>query len=403
MVITDKLNPAVKQFVALYRDQLDLVLDHQVPWDDVTQAIVVDVAALSRLGNGAAHLGTKHIPFIVYDHHPAEPGDIEPQGVGSRRAIEAVGATVTMLIEEIQAQGLTVTSFEATLLGLGLYSDTGSFRYSNTTPRDLAAASWLLHQGMDLALINRFEEATDEPEDRQLLRQLLLHAEEISIDGLTVVVTTYAQDNFLSGLSTQARKLLETTEADGVLIVARMKNRVYIVGRAASNRINFIPLISQFGGGGHAKAASAQVKNGSLEEIFTNVQAYLPLIVTAAVHACDIMSTPVLTIAPDLKVEEASKLLSLHGHSGFPIVTDDQLIGVISRRDLDKIIAQGLGHAPVKAFMQKKVVYVHPNTPIEQLLDVMTKHDIGRLPVMDHGVIVGIVTRSDVIRVLHKL
>ena len=60
--------------------------------------------------------------------------------------VEPVGATTTLLVEKLQAAGLTLSAEEATLLLLGMFEDTGSLMYDTSTARDARAAAWLFEQ-----------------------------------------------------------------------------------------------------------------------------------------------------------------------------------------------------------------------------------------------------------------
>ncbi|WP_209121828.1 CBS domain-containing protein [Alkalihalobacillus sp. BA299] len=280
MVITDKQSAAVKQFLAIYRDSLDLVPDHLIDWSRVTELILVDVASLSRIGDCAVKLNKDDLHITVYDHHPTKEGDV----MNNHGIIAAVGATITVLIEEIRQRSLSITSFEATVFGLGIYTDTGSFTYANTTARDLQAASFLMEKGMNLEIIQRFSE----------------------------------------------------------------------------------------------------------------------LILKPAITARAIMTSPVKTVPPEMTIEEAGRIMFRYGHTGFPIVKDSKLLGIISRRDLDKATHHGLGHAPVKAYMSSNVISIEPNTSLEEIQTIMIKHNIGRLPVVDQGKLIGILSRTNVIEILHN-
>jgi tRNA nucleotidyltransferase (CCA-adding enzyme) len=58
-----------------------------------------------------------------------------------------VGATTTLLVEQLREAGVQLSSIDATLLTLGIYEDNGSLLYGTTTPRDIAAAAWLVDKG----------------------------------------------------------------------------------------------------------------------------------------------------------------------------------------------------------------------------------------------------------------
>src|SRR5699024_11620001 len=84
-----------------------------------------------------------------------------------------------------------------------------------------------------------------------------------------------------------------SSDLDATLIIVKMKNRVYLIGRGHSTRINLLPILTRWEGGGHEQAGSASVKNGDHEEIYKDVEQNLELIIKPAITARDIMSSPV--------------------------------------------------------------------------------------------------------------
>ena len=84
-----------------------------------------------------------------------------------------------------------------------------------------------------------------------------------------------------------------------------------------------------------------------------------------------------------------------------PVICDTEVIGMISRRDVDKARLHHLVHAPVKGFMNVNVVSIAPDESVRDVQALMVKHDIGRLPVIENGNLIGIVSRSDILRTLH--
>src|SRR5699024_5262456 len=91
--------------------------------------------------------------------------------------------------------------------------------YNNTTARDLQAASYLMEQGMDVSIIQRFSDVALLPEQQTLLQTLLEHANTFHKDGLQIIVSTHQQKKFQTGLAIVTEKLLEISDADAVLTV----------------------------------------------------------------------------------------------------------------------------------------------------------------------------------------
>lgn len=398
LVISDKQDNRVRRFFNMYRDTFEFMQDIHVDWSKVTTMIIVDVASLARIGQIPADFDEEKTNIIVYDHHPKRENDVKYDG----GIVEQVGAAVTLLVEEIKRRQLPISEFEATLFGLGIYTDTGNFTYKNTTPRDLQIASYLMDAGMNLEMVQRFSEEPLEPKQQDLLDHLLLESNTFEVDGLGIVVSTYQLEKFQGGLGLLTKKLLEIKGEDAAITVVKMKKHVHIVGRANSNRITLLPLLQKLGGGGHKHAGSAMVKNGDFESIVKDVIQHFDFMLQPAITAQEIMTHPVKTLTPETTIEEAGQLMYRYGHSGYPIVEEGRLVGLITRRDLDKGNHHGLGHAPVKAYMTTNLVTIERDTPVEEIQKLIIEHNIGRLPVLENQELVGIVTRTNIINMLHS-
>lgn len=398
LVLSDKLETRVQRFLNIYRDMFDFVPTAHVDWEQVTEMIIVDVASLSRIGKLPADFDAAKCNIIVYDHHPKDEKDVHyNEGV-----VELTGAAVTLLLEEIKKRELPITSFEASLFGLGIYTDTGNFTYNNTTARDLDIARFLLEQGMSLEIVQRFSEETLTTEQLDLLENLLDHTEIHEIDGLDISISTFELDKFQNGLAMVTHKLHGMKGTDAAIAVVKMKNSVCVVGRANSERISLQPILHKLGGGGHRHAGSATVKKGDQDAILKQITDDLELMLQPAITARELMARPVKTLSPATTIEEAGRLMYRYGHSGYPVVEDGKLVGLITRRDLDKANHHGLGHAPVKAYMTTNVVTIGPDVTLEEIQELVIEHNIGRLPVIENGEIIGIVTRTNIIEVLHE-
>lgn len=397
LVISDQLEYRVQRFLNIYRDMFDFMPIAHIDWEQVTEMIIVDVASLSRIGKLPDDFNPATRKIIVYDHHPKSDKDVAyDEGI-----IEPTGAAVTILLEEIEKQNLPISQFEASLFGIGIYTDTGNFTHNSTTVRDFQMASYLLEQGMQLEMVQRFSEQTMTHEQQELFDHLLTNTEIQEIDGLEIAISTYELKKYQNGLAMITTKLLDVKSTDAVISVVKMKHTVVVVGRASSQRITLLPILKKFGGGGHKHAGSATIKKGDREEILQLVTENIHLMLKPAITAKDLMTYPVKTLSPDTTIEEAGKLMYRYGHSGYPIVENGRLTGLITRRDLDKANHHGLGHAPVKAYMTTDVVTIEPGTTLEEIQELVIKHNIGRLPVIINNEIAGIVTRTNIIQVLH--
>ena len=113
------------------------------------------------------------------------------------------------------------------------------------------------------------------------------------------------------------------------------------------------------------------------------------------------MSTPVHTVDRDATLEQVREDFARFGISGAPVVTEGHLAGIISRRDIRRAKQGGRMQLPVASCMATTVQTTEPQAPLLRAFEKMVEADIGRLPVVEEGHLVGIITRSDVLRLLY--
>lgn len=119
----------------------------------------------------------------------------------------------------------------------------------------------------------------------------------------------------------------------------------------------------------------------------------------------DVMHKNVVVAKSDATIKEASKVMSKYKIGSLIIVKDDKIEGIITDTDIIKALAQeaDVNTTSMEDIMSKKVITVDPEQTIEDTVDLMVKHKIKRLPVVEEGKIKGIITASDIIVVEPKL
>ena len=397
MVFSGTLSRSVEEFMALHRDKFDIKTPKQIKLNQVQRVILVDTRTPGRLADLSVVLEQPGMEVHVYDHHPKQAGDV----VGALEVVEMVGATTTLLVERIKRENLPISPLEATVLAMGVYQDTGSLVFSNTTVRDVGVVAFLLANGANLAVVAEFLDRPFTVEQHGLLKELVASAEQVQVNGFNIMLARGQTDKFVGGLAALTYKLVELERPDAIFAVAKMAHRVYIVARSNVPQINAKEIVGVFGGKGHDAAASAVVKNALPDDISIRLLAAIRANTKPPVTAAAIMNQPVKTIDLNAKVDQASTMMQLYGHSGLPVLKEEKLIGIISRRDVEKATRHGLGNAPVKAFMTERYIYVDRHASVASMRNTMIKHDIGRLPVLDDGKLVGVVTRTDILKSIH--
>jgi tRNA nucleotidyltransferase (CCA-adding enzyme) len=114
------------------------------------------------------------------------------------------------------------------------------------------------------------------------------------------------------------------------------------------------------------------------------------------------MSSPVRTVTPDMPLRDLAQSLHEWGHTGAPVVDDGKLVGVISRRDVERAEREGRGSLSVKSCMAQNVYSIGPDELLTEALEQMMTHNIGRVPVLDGQRIIGILSREDVLGHLYE-
>jgi CBS domain-containing protein len=108
------------------------------------------------------------------------------------------------------------------------------------------------------------------------------------------------------------------------------------------------------------------------------------------------MTRDIITVAPELTVRKLAMTLVKNQISGAPVAgKNGKMVGIVSEADI--VAKKG---KDVKAIMSKKVISVVEDTPVEEIAQLMTKHKIKRLPVMNSGKVVGIVSRADIVNAI---
>lgn len=401
-LLARRVNRNVKQFLALYWDSLPFMRTEDWHRQHVDQVVLVDTQSVP----GVRGL-REETPVRVIDHH--EPDGVDPDW---DRHVEQLGATTTLLVEMLQSAGLSLAPIEATMLLLGVYEDTGSLTYGTTTPRDARAAAWLLEQGADLSVVRRFLEIPLSDQQQNLHQQLQKNTEWIRVEGQAIALATaVAPEGFDDEISAVAHRMRDALNPAGLIILVQLRQHVQLVARSTTDNVNVASVARVLGGGGHGRAAAATIMDLSLEEAEEKVRELLPEAVKPMVKVSEIMSRGVQTLDTTTTVKQAAQQMQRFGHEGYPVLDSEsgQLVGLLTRRAVDRALRHDLGRLHVGQVMKSGRVVVTPSDSIERVQQLMIEEDWGQIPVIaengradgpDH--LIGVITRTDMLRLLTR-
>jgi tRNA nucleotidyltransferase (CCA-adding enzyme) len=391
-ILPRQMNRNLEAFLADYAELLPFVRQDDLPKRRIDEFIAVDTQTVQPVrGMSAQATG------LIIDHHPL----MRELPAGWSFWGEETGATTTLLVERLAEHGGTLKPVEATLLMLGIYEDTGALSYSTTTPRDMRAAAWLLERGANLLVVNRFLHHPLTEEQQQLYQQLADSAQPYQFQGHAVIIASASVAAPVEEISTLAHKLYDLYEPDGLFILVEMGNYLQMVARSTNDAIDVGKIAASFGGGGHSRAAAALVRDNSLPSVFESLVYALQSQIRPNVTVSQIMSygTP-QTLAPTDTIATAAERGQRYGFEGFPVVEGSRIVGMLTRREIDRAVHHGLEGHTVRRYMRVGEVYVTPEDSVATLRKVMSDHDWGQVPVLhaQTGALLGIVTRTDLIK-----
>lgn len=367
---------------------------------DITRLILVDTQDPDRVGTLKSCIENSSVEVVVFDHHIEETSAC--MGRSPLSMVQPVGATTTLLIEQLRQRNISVSPFESTVLALGLYEETGSFSFVSTTPRDLEAGVFLLNAGADLTTVADMLHRPLDPDAVALLNDLLEHSEMHYLEGRKVLVATSTIDRRHGEAAGVVHQLADMPGIDAVLVAVIMEDRVQVIGRSRRPEIDVGWIAHEFGGGGHAVAAAATVKGRTLPEVKERLVELLTTRYRPTLLARDVMTQPVKSIPADTSITVAGQRMTTYGINVFPILDDhDHFVGMISRELIQKALFHRLGKAPVRDVMQTDGYRAMPETPFHDIEVAMIERNQRFVPVLEGAKIIGVITRTDILRTMH--
>ncbi len=385
----------LRDFIDHHPDYLPtLTRARDIDLDRITRLIIVDCQQSSRIGRFAEILNRPGLEVHIYDHHPVLDTSIRSQG-GVIRPCGAVSSIMTGLLRE---RGMSLSPEEATLVMLGIHEDTGRLLFLPTTAEDYRAAAWLLEQGARLNMVSDFISQELTTQQVGLLNTMLKNLKTTEINGVSISISHASSDTYIADIAGLAHLMRDMENLDALFLVVAMESRTYLVGRSRIPEVNVGDIMRRFQGGGHATAASATVHQRSLRQVLARLDELLRLMVTPRVTAGEIMSSPVKTMPAGISISEARDLLTRYNCNAMPVMEEKRMVGIISRKIVEKALYHDLGQSPATEFMHTEFMRAVPSTLLSDIQEYLVEGNRRFVPVFQDQELVGAVTRTDLLR-----
>ncbi len=397
-VLPHRVNRNVQAFLGLYGSGLPFLTPETLSrGQHVKRVILVDTQKITHVRG----MGKRINDVLIIDHH-APPDDLQE---GWEFRGDTIGATTSLLVEALNARLVPISAVEATLMLTGIYEDTGSLTFASTTPRDLRAAAWLIDQGGNLSMASEF---LDHPlsENQQLIySNLLQHAETTEINGHPIVTSwAISPPGTEEEISTLAHKLRNLLEPSALFVLVEIAGNTQLVARSTTDDINVAALVEHFDGGGHNRAAAALIRQRPVNDVYDELRDLLDEYVQPHIKVRDIMSMGVRTVSPNETVKSVAQHMLRTGHEGFPVVdSENKVVGLVTRNAVDRAMQHKWDLQPIHRIMQAGSVSASPEDSAERLRSMMIHSGWGQIPVVDNEHLIGVVTRTDMIRMPNSI
>lgn len=437
-------HPTVTHFLALHKNLFPMKSLRDIEPGQVHRVGLVDAQRKDRVGPAGELLNTAE-EVHVYDHHFDKTSDI----AATKMVIERVGSVTTIIVEMLQQAKIKLDDASATLMALGIHSDTGSLTFETATSRDARALAWLMEQGASQAAVSEYGHISLSTVQQAMLKSALGQLQKTVHNGVTVSSALIESEGYINGMAAVAMNILEVTDSDVILLgikyaqkKGKTPNHMIVIGRAKAKagKVDLNRLLEPYAGGGHPKAASASFRLDELPHIepadlqpeqqhmshegndesssgdpdmskaTPTAESLLSSMVTRVCRdigrqekAMDIMTAPVLTCDPAETLDEVGSKLDRYDITSMPVCDkhDTVVMGLISRQMIRKEQAQGHGARPVKSCMSTHFVTADVNHSTAEVEELLVMNDAGTVPVLEGGKLVGLISSTDLLRTHH--
>jgi tRNA nucleotidyltransferase (CCA-adding enzyme) len=211
-------------------------------------------------------------------------------------------------------------------------------------------------------------------------------------------------EKYMPDFAFLVKKMVKMENLDAIFAIARMENKIYVVARSRINEVDVGAILAHLGGGGHPYAAAASIKGKTLAQTETGLVELLYEKIRASRQAKDLMSSPAISIKPDVTCKKARTIIARYNLNALlvtePIDGTENLCGYITRQVIEKALYHKLDRVQVQDYMTTEVATVQPDADLIEIQKKIIDNKQRILPVVDNKTITGVITRTDLLNIL---
>lgn len=393
-----------KSGVNYFLDSIAYIFNFQQPKDcdlsQVKKLVVVDTRQRGRISHIAEVLNNPGLEIHVYDHHPDSDDDLP----ADFSLVKQIGSTTTIIGQILKEKNIVIMPDEATMMGLGLYEDTGSFTFSSTTEEDLLIGAWLRRNMMDLSIVSDLVNNSLTSQQVLILNRMIENAATHEVHGISILVTEVVLDQYVDDFSVLTHQMMEMESAKVVLALAQMGDRVQLVARSrVPEKVDVGKLCSSLGGGGHSYAAAASIKDKTLPEVKAELFAVLFSTINDEITVGTQMTAPAKVVEDTDSMDTAEAVMLRYGLKAVPVVAAGSMrcVGFLEYQTAARAIGHKLGELHVAEYMHAKARTLRIDSSLYTAMEIILSQRQRMVPVVDEADnVVGVLTRTDIMRLL---
>ncbi len=384
IVLPNSLELKVLKTLNLFKDKFKNKIIKKTDFDlsKVSEIIITDYQEISF------NL-PENIKVTIYDHHPKKNKNITKK---AKVHFYKTGSITTAIVEKIKKEKINLDNLDSTILSLGIYEDTGGFKYKGTTIRDLNAFRFLFKKGIELELFYKIIQDKLGEEELEILKDINQNTEIITHTRFKIYISATSKKikNDIAGLLKYVKSF---EDADAFFVVLNQKNKKTVIARSVNDNIDVNKILSYFGGGGHKYAASSTIVGVSYEEIKDTIR----LILQDEEFLLNLIRKDIPVVLQDTKFKDLDKKYK------YFVVVDNQgkYLGVLKGNYVNLAIKHGFEEEEISIFIEdwKTLNY----SDLKQInLKTLIEDDYEIFPVLDKGFYVGYIYKKDILNQLFK-
>ena len=393
IVLEGDFSSSLNRFIDSQRLLFPFYRTKEIEFKRISSLVVVDTSDLGRLSSRITDHITDQTEITFFDHH--EYKNLSPVG---KHYSKTFGACISLICSILKEKKAALSTRDATLYATALYKETGMFSFATTTPEDLKIGAWLLEMGASLPEISAYAGLELEKTQMELYDALLSNVKTERVDGLEIAIASTMVNELPAGLSAVIDRLWRLLGYDNLITLVQVGRRVYFSARSRNRQIRLERLFETSEIRQHPLVTFGYIEGRNIENVYKDVIDHLTENITEFMQVRDIMTKPVRTVLSEMPISEASKIMKNTGHSGLPVVSGSKLVGIVTKRDVEKAERHSISDQAISTIMSTNLITIKSSDSVSDAITKMMDYDVGRLLVLENGILEGILTRTDLMR-----